>query len=122
MHGQAGGHRLRRSARLRSRKDFLRVQGGGARTASRHFLLLRAERFPGAVGEGARLGITVSRRVAGAVGRSRVKRRVREVFRRGRDRLTEADLVVIARGGAAELPADEARRELEQLFRRGAER
>ena len=50
----------------------------------------------------ARLGLTVSRRVGPAVVRARVKRRIREWFRRNRDCIPQGkDLVVIARPAAA---------------------
>jgi len=56
--------------------------------------------LPGGSG---RLGIIVSRRVGPAVVRARVKRRVREWFRRAPDALQSGkDLVVIARAGAGE--------------------
>jgi ribonuclease P protein component len=56
--------------------------------------------------------------VGGAVVRNRVKRRVREWFRRERDGLEEGvDLVVIARPPAAELPGREVARELHELAR-----
>ena len=51
-----------------------------------------------------RLGITVSRRVGNAVVRNRLKRRVREWYRRERSALASGlDLVVIARPAAAKL-------------------
>ena len=44
-----------------------------------------------------RLGITVTRKVGGAVRRNRIKRRMREIFRRHRTALTpDLDLVVNA--------------------------
>lgn len=50
---------------------------------------------------GCRLGITVTRRSGGAVARNRVKRLVREAFRRHRAALAPAlDLVVNIRPGA----------------------
>lgn len=54
------------------------------------------------------MGLTVSRRVGGAVVRNRVKRRIREWFRGNREILPEGlDLVVIARRGAGELSGTE---------------
>ncbi len=44
-----------------------------------------------------RLGITVTRQVTGAVGRNRIKRVVREVFRQNRALFPHADIVVIAK-------------------------
>jgi ribonuclease P protein component len=55
--------------------------------------------------ERSRLGVTVSRRIGNAVVRNRVKRRVREIFRKTiRDGLPAGtSIVVIARGGAGAL-------------------
>lgn len=96
----------------------MRVQRVGARAASRHFVLLRAEAWKPHEGAcGPRLGITVSRKVGSAVARNRVKRRVREIFRHERPRLPGAeDLVLIARSGAAELSPEETRGEVLELL------
>ena len=76
------------------------------------FLLLVAARFPACEGAPARLGLTVSRRVGRAVERNRVKRGVREWFRRNRSALPlDRDLVVIARPAAADLEQREIERE-----------
>jgi ribonuclease P protein component len=84
--------------RIRSRRDYLRVQSEGRRVHTPHFVLMvmPAERK--------RLGITVTRKVAGAVGRNRVKRLVREAFRLNRELFPEAcEVVVVARTGAQRL-------------------
>jgi len=66
-----------------------------------------------------KLGLAVSRRVGNAVARNRVKRHVREWFRRNRDKLPPAtDWVVIARKGAAELAAAALASELGRLATR----
>jgi ribonuclease P protein component len=88
---------LPRSDRIQSRPDFLRVQRGGKRVQTPHFviMLMPAERQ--------RLGVTVTRRTAGAVGRNRVRRLVREVFRQNRVLFPRCELVVVARAGADRL-------------------
>jgi ribonuclease P protein component len=82
--------------------------------ASRSFVLLVADRYDRDPEAPTRLGLTVSRRVGGAVVRTRVKRRVREWFRQHRESCPKGkDLVVIARQAAATVPLDEMGRELE---------
>lgn len=87
-----------RADRIRKRADFLRTQQGGKRVQTRHFsiMVLAAPRQ--------RLGITVTRRIAGAVGRNRIRRLAREVFRRNRELFPpNCDLVLLARAGADQL-------------------
>ena len=71
---------------------------------------------PARMGVEVKLGLAVSRRVGNAVARNRVKRLVREWFRRNRSGLPPAtDWVVIARKGAAELEARAIASELGRL-------
>jgi ribonuclease P protein component len=84
---------------------------------SAHFVALVGEQRPGAEESGPVLGLTVSKKVGTAVERNRVKRRIREWFRRNRSALPEnAALVVIARRGAAEIGMAETDQELRGLF------
>jgi ribonuclease P protein component len=81
--------------------------------ASRSFVLLLAEQRGGDPGAPPRLGLTVSRRVGGAVVRNRVKRRLREWFRSHRELVPLGkDLVIIARPAAAMATVCELAREL----------
>lgn len=94
----AGGRpldqRFGKRLRVRARRDYLAVQRGGRRVGLKHFVVYGR----GNGGRTARLGITVSRKVGKAVVRNRVKRWLREAFRRNLARLPGGvDLVFVAR-------------------------
>jgi len=70
-------------------------------------------------GTTARLGMAVSRRVSlRAVERNRIKRQIRESFRRRRAQLPPVDILVIAHRDAAGKSADVLRDELDALWSR----
>lgn len=97
--GHPRNETLPKSARVRRRSEYLALGRRGRRLATRHFLLLH-----GSTGAGpAKLGITVTRKIGNAVVRNRIKRAVRETFRRCRPTLPAGlTVVVIARHGANE--------------------
>ena len=84
--------------RLSRSSDFQRIYRQGSSTASR-FLVLYSFRRPAETGaEGPRLGLSVSKKLGGAVVRNRVKRLLREAFQGCVGHLAEEyDLVLIAR-------------------------
>ena len=96
----AGGRqRLSRSA------EFERVYRQGRSTANRHLVLYT---FPNPSTQQPRLGLSVSRKVGGAVERNRVKRLLREAFARTEGELRPGqDIVVVARPEARELAEKE---------------
>jgi len=95
------GGRSRR--RLSRSAEFERVYRQGRSKANR-FLVLYAFPREDDAGEGPRLGLSVSRRVGGAVDRTRVKRVLREAFWQEAERLPDgSDYVVVARPEAKDL-------------------
>src|SRR4030042_371798 len=108
-------HNLR-GARLRRRAVFLRAQAQGRRLHTLHFGIVLG---PGPTGA-ARLGLAVTRRLGSAVRRNRVKRLLREFFRRHKQQLPPGDLVIMAKKGAAALNYQQVEEELGPLLlRRG---
>jgi ribonuclease P protein component len=92
--------RFQRGDRLKKRYEFRQAQLRGRRIHTPHFLIVV---LPNAL-HNTRLGITVTKKVGTAVQRNRIKRVVREVFRRNRGLFPPShDLVFIAKRGAAEI-------------------
>src|SRR6266508_2112978 len=124
-----------RDDRLRKRREFEECYASGVRVSGRHlqlFLLL-----PAGAGEPTarkepstttslrpRLGISVPRRVGGAVVRNRVRRRLREIFRRSRELFGRrgGDVVVNAPASASEATFAELAEEYRSLLAKSLSR
>ena len=102
--GERGRARRGKRSRLSRSADFDRVYREGRSHASRHLVVYA---FPRSDDESEpRLGVSVGRKLGGAVERNRIKRQLREAFWAGAGELAPGhDFVVVARpdvGGLAE--------------------
>lgn len=94
--------------RLRRRREFLRAAQSGLHQSGRAFKLQAAAREDRNEAP-PRFGFTVTKKVAGAVGRNRIRRRLKEALRLSGavGALPGYDYVFIARPGALTLPFSE---------------
>jgi ribonuclease P protein component len=121
-----GGQGFPKSARLLKRAEFVAAKEQGRGFAAGPLAASWRPREPsparaataGMEAAVARVGLTVSSRVGGAVVRNRVKRRLREAVRRELGVLPAVDLVVVARASAADAGVQEFR----SWLRKAAER
>ncbi|AEB08730.1 ribonuclease P protein component [Desulfobacca acetoxidans] len=94
--------------RLLKRAEFQRVKQVGSRRRSPHFVISLADNDL----QRPRLGVVVTKRLGKAVQRNRVKRLLREFFRRHKGILPPQDIVIIAKPGAPGLTSAEVAAEL----------
>ncbi|GLI92634.1 ribonuclease P protein component [Methylocystis echinoides] len=117
----------RKLARLRRRRDFVRASKTGVRFSARLFTLQMAGQGDAESPEssaGARFGFTVTKKVAGAVGRNRIRRRLKEALRVSGDLGARAgrDYVFVARREALDAPFADIVTQMSEGFARLDER
>jgi len=114
MPRQTRDERLRREERLRRKRDFETIAKEGIRRHTKNFLVIMRKNDEGF----SRVGAVASKRLGGAVERNRVKRLMREFFRRNKDRLPPStDYVIVGKKGAEDLPYDHVVDELNALLK-----
>jgi ribonuclease P protein component len=109
--------RARRKRRRLSRSgEFDRVYREGRSHASRHLVVYAFPRSD--EDEDPRLGISVGRKLGGAVERNRIKRLLRDAFWAGAGDLAPGhDFVIVARPAAGELARDGGEGAIEQALK-----
>ena len=106
---------LSRNQRIARSSEFRAVMSAGARGVSRYLVAIRPTGVTGSAPP--RLGVVASRKIGGAVRRSRAKRLLREVYRRGVDR-PAGDIILIARRGIHDAPWADLERAYRTAVRR----
>ncbi|MBI3182879.1 MAG: ribonuclease P protein component [Myxococcales bacterium] len=113
------GQRFPKRDRLRKRPEFLRVQQRGIKVSAGCLLALALKSNQART----RVGITVSSKVGGAVVRNRVRRRLRELWRKRREIVPSGlELVLVAKPSAAAADFGELSADFEELARKLSER
>lgn len=117
----AEDRRFPKTRRLLVRSQFLALRQGAGRKHTEHFIFLWR---PNGLAF-SRLGLTVTKRVAGSVGRNRVRRLLREAYRLSGSKILPPglDLVVVAKNGAEALGYAQAEAQMalacREIARRG---
>ena len=102
-----------RASRLRARKIFLDVYERGHRMHTAYFVLFALK---GATPR-SRLGITATKKFGHAVARNRIKRVIREIFRKSQSTAPPVDLVVNVKMAAREQSYDRLEADLTSRLR-----
>jgi ribonuclease P protein component len=90
--GPAVRETFSRDDRLRKRREFEECYASGVRVSGRHLQLFLLARKDAAA---SRIGISAGKKTGGSVVRNRLKRRLREIFRRNRAGLPPGVQIVI---------------------------
>ena len=108
--------RLPRSSRIKQRGDFARAKATGERLVCG---CLIANLAPRPSGLESRIGVVTSKRIGGAVQRSRARRLLREVFRLHQKELVRPlDVVLVARNSIVGKKLADVERDFLQTLRR----
>lgn len=109
---------MQRQYRLAKRKDFGKVYKLGQSAANRQFVVYVLKNPQT---EKMRVGVSVSKKMGGAVVRNRLRRQVKEIVRLNADRIVPGhDFVIIVRKAAVGLSYREMEKSLQHALKRAS--
>ncbi len=86
-------YRLRKRDRIRSRKEIILLLKSGKRIENKEFKIILRERE-----ENSRIGVSVKKNIVNSVKRNRIRRVLKEIFRKNREKLKkDYDLFIIVK-------------------------
>jgi len=106
---------LTKADRILKRSEFVELSKTGRKIQTEYFIAYCSHGLHGR----SRLGVTVTKKVGGAVTRNRIKRLVREFFRLKRHSLSAHwDINIIAKKQAADISFEQTMKSLQNIFDR----
>jgi len=113
--------KLPRARLIRRRTIFTAARERGHRVTNRWMTLSILPRDPAAAPDTSEVAFLTPKRIGGAVIRNKLRRRMREIYRRTAGAPRDVYLVWIARPTAADLPFDELKECMTTLLRRAGQ-
>lgn len=104
-----------KSIRVKKESEFKRIIEKGSKRRGENLIIFR---LLGAANEGQKFGIKIGRGIKTAVLRNKIKREIREVLRKNKDRFDKNEgVVVVCKSTTGGLNLSKLREELEWLIR-----
>lgn len=103
--------RFRANERVTKASEFERVFAGGDKKYSKNFTLIHLKN------NNRKIGIIISRKIKGTVIRNKLKRRLRDIYRKNKT-CFEGELVIIVQPGAEKSTYAEIKTEILQFIKR----
>lgn len=113
---------VQKEYRLRNREDFSKIYRFGKSVANHQFVIYYKNRHKDALGHnGFRVGISASKKVGNAVVRNRLRRIIKEIWRKHQSQIVpHYDYIVIVRKAAVNLDYHQLEKSMLHVLKKGS--